>query len=312
MRLKLLKVVEVISGIKKNPYVIGYKDRNQYRLPPRFSFSQDYWGYFNGKFNASLVPKYRHETIDGRQIDIGNADRNVYLDYPKSGVIEKIVYPSLGFTVFDFENNTATIFEGTIPKQYLVGGLRVKSIANFDFDNVLLSKKTYEYKQKSNLNLSSGIYNGTDYIKPRDFFFSTPFLYPSENICHIVGPTDVQTFTERVSSSPTVSNNLAPVFYSSVKEYNGTLENYQGYKWYHYAIYKDKFYSGSGPISFKIDRSWKRGQLLLEETYKKGSFTPIKTVSNNYEIQIIREPILGFKPGTRLNVSSLGYYPNVI
>jgi YD repeat-containing protein len=58
-----------------------------------------------------------------------------------------------------------------------------------------------------------------------------------------------------------------------------------------------------------IDRSWDRGQLLSEETYKDGDVNPIQKVTNEYENISKQSGVPGFKPGTRFDVESLGFLP---
>lgn len=317
VRLKLHKVYEVASsGLLKNPYVFSYKDSGSERLPPRFSKGQDYWGYYNGKTgNSTLAPRYLTEHPNGTSFYLGTADRDPYPAYTQAGVLEKITYPTLGYTVFEYENNTITIAQAGNLEQHIAGGLRVHQITNYDFDNSMQSVRSYEYVQKDNPSLSSGVYNGSQFITPKDFFSGKPYYYSAQldSNCSSAGfgfpPNGFNTLHASVSSSPAVAKNYATVFYSEVKEYNGSISEHDGYTWYHYDATKDAIFQGSGPVSFNIDRSWDRGQLLLKETYENGNTTPVSTEVNTYEEIQVQTPISGYKPGTRFNVVSLGYAP---
>lgn len=313
VRLKLQKIFGVGSNsIRNKPHEFFYKDSGVERLPHRFSKSQDYWGYYNGKQNSTLVPRYHHQMINGEMIYLGDADRNVDSFYARAGIIEKIIYPTKGYSIFEFESNTATL----LGNQYVLGGLRIKDISNFDTDDTIKWQKSYEYVQKENPTLSSGVYNGNKFIEPRDFFYGSSYYFtilsgsPYKSCHYNVTPVEFNTHNEGISSSPSLTNNFASVFYASVKEYNGSSTNHGGYKWYHYATTKDDFIQGLGPINFSIDRSWDRGQLLLEQTFEKNNTTPKSTVTYTFEKVQAQTAISGFKPGVRFNVQGLGYVPS--
>lgn len=73
----------------------------------RNSAAQDYWGFYNGEdFNQDLTPTYYIPNTDPPQ-QITAADRGVDPNKSKFGILTKIVYPTGGYTEFDFENNRA-------------------------------------------------------------------------------------------------------------------------------------------------------------------------------------------------------------
>ncbi|WP_428142489.1 hypothetical protein [Chryseobacterium jejuense] len=75
-------------------------------LPNRFSFDQDYWGYYNGAGNTHLIPEY----YIGTQIispTTGRAARAVNPNYAEAGVLKKIQYPTGGYTEYFYESNVA-------------------------------------------------------------------------------------------------------------------------------------------------------------------------------------------------------------
>ncbi len=107
-RLFLNEVQESNGSVNIPPYVIEYY--NAGNLPPRSSLSQDYWGYYNGASNASLIPKAlkdpQFEYLATLPLVLGDADREPDQDKMKYGIISKITYPTGGHSVFDFESNT--------------------------------------------------------------------------------------------------------------------------------------------------------------------------------------------------------------
>ena len=93
----------------------------------------DYWGYYNGTDSHLWVPEAYSVTGEG-------ADRNPDGRLMKAGSLVSVTYPTGGKTVFEMESNK--LEDGSI-----WGGLRVKSISNYDSDGItLLSYKRYEYQ----------------------------------------------------------------------------------------------------------------------------------------------------------------------
>ena len=315
VRLKLEKVTEKgINGAVKNPYEFSYVEAiGNVGMPSRFSTGQDYWGYFNGaNSNPSLVPQYT-QSNGGNNYTMGDANRDVNSQYAQMGIIQSITYPTLGKTEFEFESNTASIFQQGSLQQFTTGGLRIKSITNKDHDGSTEWVKSYEYIKPDNALESSGVYNGASYVEPRDFF-SAPINHFASLQVGSCQPqlefTHYETNTWVMSTTPNLAKNLANVFYSAVKEYQGTPTNHAGYSWYHYDTTKDTAIQVTGPGAyFTLDRSWDRGQLLLQENFVNGNTTPISSVQNVYEEVVAATPVSGFKPGTFFSVQSLGYVP---
>jgi hypothetical protein len=103
---KRLKLTDVTVDEKK--YSFDYNVNQQ--LPPRVSRQQDFWGYYNGQLNTNGLcasPECRFED-DGRLIGqeaVGPANRYASEDFCKIGVLNKITYPTGGYTKFDYEIN---------------------------------------------------------------------------------------------------------------------------------------------------------------------------------------------------------------
>ncbi|REC41133.1 sugar-binding protein, partial [Chryseobacterium pennipullorum] len=89
------------SLTKSKDYKFEYIQPNLF--PARLSFSQDHWGYFNGKSNTNILPKNLHY-LDN--ISYGGADREP--DHTKSvyGVLSKVIYPTKGYTLIEYEPNS--------------------------------------------------------------------------------------------------------------------------------------------------------------------------------------------------------------
>ncbi len=167
-RLRLDKVTEIPGfGEKTKPPHMFFYDETP--LPPRGSFSQDHWGYFNGADNDHLVPganvrnyhdyldlppSFNHsgvlsfESLTSINLNISNLDENIWeLDganrepdeaYMQAGILKKIVYPTGGSTLFDYEPHEAGYYSTpgkkkrvTIEAKYESGSFQREEISNF-------------------------------------------------------------------------------------------------------------------------------------------------------------------------------------
>ncbi|MGN7819351.1 hypothetical protein ACTJJB_04430 [Chitinophaga sp. 22536] len=102
-RLKLQSVSTVdMSGQVISAYKLYYE---QTGLPAIDAKSKDHWGYYNNANNSTLIPADRNQGLPG-----GNREPNS--QYTKAGILEKIEYPTGGYTTFEFENHTYSYFAG--------------------------------------------------------------------------------------------------------------------------------------------------------------------------------------------------------
>lgn len=87
-----------VDGRRNEIYTFEYDGYNS--LPPRFDFGQDYGGYYNGIVNQSGIPSDPH-------FDPNNngsfADRSPNFKFASKGALSRIIYPTGGYTVFQYE-----------------------------------------------------------------------------------------------------------------------------------------------------------------------------------------------------------------
>ncbi len=95
-RHKLLSVEE--SGKGKFEF-----DYSNISLPPRFSFAQDYWGYYNGAINNTTAIPDKPVGGDPFNVSFATGDRSSSLLHTQAGVLQKITYPTGGSTAFLYE-----------------------------------------------------------------------------------------------------------------------------------------------------------------------------------------------------------------
>jgi YD repeat-containing protein len=105
LRLFLQSVKEVSpQGVDNEPYTF------EYYYPTGsidyFTNAQDHWGFYNAKSNSDLIPKTTFFSFDGSPpIELGNADRSPHPTHSRTFSLQKINYPTKGYTLFEFESN---------------------------------------------------------------------------------------------------------------------------------------------------------------------------------------------------------------
>ena len=94
-------------SINEQNYAMEYEEGE---LPSFGSYSKDYWGYYNGANNSALCasPKYvlnnNNEIVYAQDL-LGNSNRMASAELCKVGMLKKIIYPTGGYTTFEFESN---------------------------------------------------------------------------------------------------------------------------------------------------------------------------------------------------------------
>lgn len=105
-RLMLQQVQESGAGsLNGGKYQFVYD--TDIEIPHRKSMSQDHWGFFNGRTNTELTPSVTYMPVSGPPLHIAGADRKVYPEYTQFGILKKIIYPTGGYSEFDYETNIA-------------------------------------------------------------------------------------------------------------------------------------------------------------------------------------------------------------
>ncbi|MGN6418173.1 MAG: hypothetical protein ACTHMC_11815 [Pseudobacter sp.] len=73
-------------------------------LPPRNTTSQDFWGYYNGKYNESLIPSTFFTMHNGNYAYYGS-NRKTDFNFMKAASLSRINHPTGGYTKYDYEPN---------------------------------------------------------------------------------------------------------------------------------------------------------------------------------------------------------------
>ncbi len=234
-------------------------------------FNQDYWGYYNGPNNNKW---FYDESFSNCSLCESPAERDVDEDYAKACMLQEIVYPTGGKTVFDYEGN----LDGQS------GGLRIASIKSYATitDITPVTTTTYEY------------IGGTTFQY---------HLYSDINDSFDQVAIDLSTHTYHPANSPlTCGYSGGLTLYNVVTEYNGTSTVNSGKTVYEYDFYNDGSYQVPYDAQYTnsriddpkcsqylIDNSWRRGQIKWERIYKNNNGNYALVRSKNYEYQTYRE-----------------------
>ncbi|MBP5693185.1 MAG: hypothetical protein J6W86_05680 [Bacteroidales bacterium] len=137
---------------------IGWNDSSK-PYPLQNTFSVDHWGYFNGKDNSAFYPTTNVNT-ETLMENITGTIRDPDANYAALGIIEKITYPTGGYTTFEYEPHdySAAVVrtrDSVYARNYsprlvqasgTAGGLRIKKISSFLANGTPSQEKTYEYE----------------------------------------------------------------------------------------------------------------------------------------------------------------------
>lgn len=77
-------------------------------VPRRLSFAQDHWGFYNGQLsNTTLIPSFVKDTFE----TVAGANREAAWPAMRAGALRRIIYPTGGSTLFNYEpHNTWVSF----------------------------------------------------------------------------------------------------------------------------------------------------------------------------------------------------------
>lgn len=315
-RLRLKKFYEAnLAGTTSNKeYAFEYETTP---LPHYGSYNIDYWGYSNGQSNSELIPYAAYDNNSFQSLYLfnlngntsvnvvnphftnpdtyytGSANREPSTDYMKAGILKKIIYPTRGYTQFEFEphqfSSTSSLTFG--------GGLRVKSIKHFSSAGLLATEEYYKYGANEN---GLGIKVFDDWLFTKNYEDVVDY-YPTSKITNvgIYGTTDGNQFAWRrnflgISKYSSPSFNGSPVVYETVTKYdsnsgtNGKTVSRFDFNPSHDLI--PGMFANSGNYG-SINNAWHQGELLEETHYKyaNSQYSPVSKTKNEYESYNLKE-----------------------
>lgn len=239
----------------------------------------DFWGYYNGvnyDSDNTLMSGLPNDTYLNRLNSGSNVPGIPNLNYGTMGMLKKIIYPTGGYSLLEYEQNSCSSFvkedksdttdlRANIP----VGGLRIKSISNYD-NGVLVGKKNYTYNREGD-QLSSGE------------------LYSLPKFHYAWADNEWSYFINIYCSSVPLSNAVSPIVgYSNVRE-TELDGSYKTYTYSNYSTEKDEMYLNSRwgtntitPFDEFGSRQYMCGK-LLEETKLKNNGDSLQHTIYTYE-----------------------------
>lgn len=140
-----LSALKIGTAQMPNNQVYNFNYINLNTLPHRFSFAQDYMGFYNGKTNASFVPDLAKETLMGSVVStksanppqgafanrrpdvIGKAGLLFRIKYPTGGV-DSIIYEPNQFQAVKLKQQTAVLEGARVNNSYSVSDLVSQTI----------------------------------------------------------------------------------------------------------------------------------------------------------------------------------------
>lgn len=251
-------------------------------LPAYGSYARDLWGYYNGKTsNTDLIPQATIQFVQNNgtvtNMTIGSSDpasRNPDSTFMQADVLNRIDYPTGGYTTFAYQTNQY-YDQGNL---YLAGGLRIKSISSFDSQTSItpVLVKTYQYNSARHnfINtggplVNNGIFQNTQTYRYWNLNNGTGY--------NITDQKRVRNF--RAQPNEDLAPDAIPVAYSKVTEYAGTPSGNIGKTVYTYRDSPADSWQSAVMTGIPVTYSffYARGQLLEKRMYmNKGS--------NNYQV----------------------------
>jgi hypothetical protein len=293
-RLKLM-AVNIFGGNFITPQRYSF-EYNPLSLPPYLSYKTDHFGFYNGR-NPYITTNNVNNYLPPFDSALFTQSKDAVPAYLQAEMLTKIIYPTLGYTTFEYEPHDYSSFVTTWPFSVTAnpsnttkttGGLRIKKVASYDGTGQVSMAKQYFYKKNyaGNGTASSGVLAFTPtYIEN----YSGTVVPPARKNQPI-------TFNGTLSYYRWSNNPIFPmgmtrgnhVTYSEVTEVNAD----GGFTVYKYKNY-DNGYNDLPPLNYVSDNTglkqfWKedegismnleRGQQLSEEMYDASKTIKAKKI----------------------------------
>ncbi|MFK8007117.1 MAG: hypothetical protein AB8H03_12120, partial [Saprospiraceae bacterium] len=132
-------------------------------LPAFDSNAMDHWGFYNGADNnPHLIPNINEPGVNLNILG-GAANRHPSFNRTRHGVMKSIIYPTGGYTEFEYELNQIDDADGFVIDP---GGLRVRRAKNKNADDSIIDQKLYRY------------YEGVQFSRLKYYTETTRIRYP--------------------------------------------------------------------------------------------------------------------------------------
>lgn len=284
-----------IKGSGTPVQVYNFEYNNAVNMPDHFSCSKDYWGYFNNEVNT--LPNSTPTTVPRTQVPFGGATtwiggnninaRNPNPLYNQACILQKIKYPTGGYSLFEYETNQYQ--ESPNPPAY-AGGLRIKKISSYTDPVATPIVKTYKY------GVSESGYGRKNFF-PDNSFFATGQSYKfyiepgfpgnEGGFSPLLAATKSQSVYFANPTTDMEPFDGAPVVYPEVTEYLGDGITNTGKTIYQFYDRPDAKTTASLSTSPVFDTyHYIRGLLTNKSAYRKNAdntYTKVTETINTYK-----------------------------
>lgn len=141
---------------------------NSLNLPSKRSCAQDYWGYYNGQDNNvsgrgnTLVPSPQtfmslncHSILGDYTIQ--GADRYSRANYMQAAMLNRVDYPTGGYTIYEYEPNSIVTGDISLTEEYRQGQFDLSIQSRFSCSNSPYGNVVDQSEQSKFFSLSQGI-----------------------------------------------------------------------------------------------------------------------------------------------------------
>ncbi|MFT3982219.1 MAG: hypothetical protein QM687_17245 [Ferruginibacter sp.] len=303
-----LDAIQIKDRDNADVQTYNFSYNNTITLPARDAYATglDYWGYYNGRSNNTLVPQTLVEgymlATTVTDITIGSTNpvgREPDEQYMQAGILKSIRYPTGGRTDFEFETNKYKDANNNIK---LAGGLRVKRVTSYPCNGKVPQVKTYKY------GLNESGYGRANFWLTDYYFYDIQQIekwvepqYPMVGVAHKGASKRRRTYYSNPSLGVQPDDGT-PVAYEWVTEYEGYGGGANGKTIYHFRDAADEAIDLGGNIGSSskatiITKSFNRGQPLSKVQYRKnsaGSYLPVQEEQFTYNVSgFAQAPMFG-------------------
>ena len=171
-RLKLNSIHEIgydasgIADATKPAYQFEYD--TSVTMPLKNSYAVDFYGYYNGVNNSTYLPdldyfeySYQYSTLNNNALftyNYSGANRYTNNNFAKANLLKKVIYPTGGYSEFEYEPNTFT--NQFIPNSDNIGDLeKLTTLEDKNYSTDVLVK-TFHLSRSTTITFENTIHDG--------------------------------------------------------------------------------------------------------------------------------------------------------
>jgi hypothetical protein len=303
-RLKLVSFFEYGNNVTDLiTYNFSYNDN--IRIPAKTSFSQDFWGYYNGYTNQTMLPSYKlYPSLPGMISTFGEGNfgaritgnRSVNESYNQMGMLKEITLPTGGKSTFEFESNQCINQTGTIYSS----SLETRWITATDVGSGF-GRAEFAIGSKQTVNISATLGNGGNIPISRAASGQIGLPY----------------------------DDLPNVFYAVIEKFNSSMNRYELFDTRYFWSAYDQINNPDGYVSTYLNQELQPGKYRLTASFpdnqaSKGSLgstfanltvsydTLVVSTNKNLSAGLRTKKITHFDPVSNNSIEKTFQYENGI